>query len=122
MKTVIVITLTLLFFTSTVFAMDIKRSDLAGTWYPGNKAELTTLLESYLSSAKPDKIDGQVFAIISPHAGYQFSGPVAAYGFKAVQGKDIKTVIMVGFSHRKHFDGISVYSKGIWRTPLGEAI
>ncbi len=100
--------------------MDIKNSDLAGTWYPRSKAELTTLLESYLSSASPDKMSGQIFAIISPHAGYQFSGPVAAYGFKAVQGKDIKTVIIIGFSHRQYFDGISVYSKGAWRTPLGD--
>ena len=114
------IILLVLFFTSTIFAMDIKNSDLAGTWYPRNKAELTTLLESYLNSANPDKMSGQIFAIISPHAGYQFSGPVAAYGFKAVQGKDIKTVIIIGFSHRQYFDGISVYSKGAWRTPLGD--
>ena len=116
----ILVALSVLFFTSTVYAMEIKKSDLAGTWYPSDKAELTTLLGSYMDSAKPDKIDGPIFAIISPHAGYQFSGPVAAYGFKAVQGKDIKTVIIIGFSHRKFFDGISVYSEGVWRTPLGD--
>ncbi|MDD5428049.1 MAG: AmmeMemoRadiSam system protein B [Candidatus Omnitrophica bacterium] len=110
-----------LFFTTTLFAMDIKRSDLAGTWYPDDKAKLTALLKSYLDNAQDEKIDGQLFAIISPHAGYQFSGPVAAYGFKAARNKNIKTVIVIGFSHRKYFDGISVYAKGAWQTPLGDA-
>ena len=115
--------LTILFFTtfaSSAYASDIKNADLAGTWYPRDKAELKAMLESYLDSAGPAKIEGQPFAIISPHAGYQFSGPVAAYGYKAVQNRGIKTVIIVGFSHRKYFDGISVYAKGGWRTPLGD--
>jgi hypothetical protein len=112
--------LTFLLLTSTVFAMDIKNSDLAGSWYPRDKAQLSKLLEGYLKLARAEKIDGDIFAIISPHAGYQFSGPVAAYGYKAVQGKNIKTVIIIGFSHRKYFDGISVYAKGLWRTPLGD--
>ncbi|MDD3905669.1 MAG: AmmeMemoRadiSam system protein B [Candidatus Omnitrophica bacterium] len=112
--------LALLFLTSTVFAEDMKKSDLAGTWYPADKAELADLLGSYLDSAKPIKIEGQVLAIISPHAGYQFSGPVAAYGFKVVNAGSIKTVIVIGFSHRRRFDGISVYAKGGWSTPLGD--
>ena len=122
MKLFLYIITALLFSTSTVFAMDIKKSDLAGTWYPRDKAELTAMLGSYLNSADQAKVDGQIFAIISPHAGYQFSGPVAAYGYKAVQGKGVKTVIIVGFSHRKYFDGISVYAKGSWRTPLGDVL
>lgn len=109
-----------LFLTTTSFAMEIKKSDLAGSWYPGDKAELKVLLESYMDAAKAEKISGQLFAIISPHAGYQFSGPVAAYGFKTAQNKNIKTVIVIGFSHRKRFNGISVYSEGVWRTPLGD--
>ncbi len=120
MKLYFYITLALLFFTSTSFAMDIKKSDLAGTWYPGDKKELTAMLKLYLDSAEPAKISSQPLAIISPHAGYQFSGPVAAYGFKAVEDKGIRTVIVIGFSHRRHFDGISVYAKGAWRTPLGD--
>lgn len=122
MKLFLYIIAVILFSTSTIFAMDIKKADLAGTWYPADKKELTAILGSYLDLAKPDKADGRVFAIISPHAGYQFSGPVAAYGYKAVEGKDIKTVIVVGFSHQKYFNGISVYAKGAWRTPLGDAV
>lgn len=102
-------------------AEEIKNSDLAGSWYPQSKTVLRNMLQGYLDSANPQKTDGQALAIISPHAGYQFSGPVAAYGFKALQGSPIETVIIIGFSHRIFFDGISVYAKGSWRTPLGDA-
>ena len=120
MNGILISTVLFFFLASAAFAADVKKADLAGSWYPADKAELETLLEAYLDSANPEKIDAPIFAIISPHAGYPFSGPVAAYGFKAVQGKDIKTVIIVGFSHRKYFDGISVYASGAWRTPLGD--
>ena len=110
----------LLFITALAFAAGAKNADLAGSWYPSNQSQLRNQLQNYLDGAKPEKLDGDVFAIISPHAGYQFSGPVAAYGFKALQGRDIKTVVIVGFGHRRFFDGISVYDRGSWRTPLGE--
>ncbi|MDD5495637.1 MAG: AmmeMemoRadiSam system protein B, partial [Candidatus Omnitrophica bacterium] len=97
-----------------------KKADLAGTWYPGSKRALSSSLEKYLKEADPKKIDGRIFAILSPHAGYEFSAPVAAYGFKAAQNQDVKTVILIGFSHRQYFDGISVYNQGAFSTPLGD--
>jgi len=119
MKNIIPI-LFLLFACSTFAADDIKDADLAGSWYPASKADLQNLIQGYLDAANPSKIDGQAFAIISPHAGYRFSGPVAAYGFKAIQGRGIKTAIIIGFSHRILFDGIAIYDRGSWRTPLGD--
>lgn len=104
----------------TFAANEVKEADLAGNWYPNSKSELEYLLGGYLQDAKPDKIDGRIFAIIAPHAGYRFSGPVAAYGFKAVQEQNIKTVIVIGFTHRKYFNGISVYDRGSFKTPMGE--
>ncbi|MCX5677860.1 MAG: AmmeMemoRadiSam system protein B [Candidatus Omnitrophica bacterium] len=105
---------------TSVYASDVKEADLAGSWYPASKQELTKLLKVYLDSVNPERVEGRIFAIISPHAGYQFSAPVAAYGYKLAEGKGIKTVIIVGFSHRKAFDGISIYDRGSFRTPLGE--
>lgn len=119
MKRIILIVI-LLASAIAVFAADVKEADLAGSWYPADRAELAALLEGYLDNADPEKIEGQIFAIISPHAGYQFSGTVAAYGFKAAKGLGIKTVIVLGFAHRKSFDGISVYAAGTLRTPIGE--
>jgi len=108
------------FLASTAFAAEIKEADLAGSWYPKSKAELENLLQGYLDSASPEKVNGQMLVIISPHAGYQFSGPIAAYGFKAARDQNVSTIIVIGFSHRKYFGGISVYDTGGFRTPLGE--
>lgn len=109
----------LLLHASPSCAAEIKEADLAGSWYTSSKAELENQLKGYLDAANPETIDGPILAVIVPHAGYAYSGPVAAYSFKAIQGKGIKTVIVVGFSHRKFFDGIAIYDKGSWKTPLG---
>lgn len=102
------------------YAADVKKADLAGNWYPSSKTILETSLKNYIERAGRVSVDGDIFAIISPHAGYQFSGSVAAHAFKAVAGRDVKTVIVVGFSHRNFFDGISIYDRGAFATPLGE--
>jgi AmmeMemoRadiSam system protein B/AmmeMemoRadiSam system protein A len=102
------------------FAADVKDADLAGSWYPSDPRELSSMIRGYLNDARPEKVDGRIFAIISPHAGYAFSGPVAAYGFRLVEKMPFKTVVLVGFSHRKPFDGIAIYDRGSFRTPLGE--
>jgi len=103
-----------------LLAEEIKKADLAGSWYPADKKELSDMLRGYINQAYPKQIDGHILGIISPHAGYAFSGRTAGFGFKAVKGKGYKTVIILGFSHRKFFDGISVYATGIFRTPLGD--
>ncbi len=102
------------------FAQEVKEADLAGSWYPRSKEALYQMLKGYLDQASPEKIDGDIIALISPHAGYQFSAPIAAYGFKAAEGRHFKTVIVLGFSHRLRFGGISVYARGVFRTPLGD--
>ncbi len=107
-------------FSTLSFAAEVKEADLAGSWYPSSKAQLENQLKNYLDAANPEKIDGQILAIIVPHAGYIYSGPVAAYGYKAIKDKGIKTVIILGFTHRKHLDGVSVYGGDFWKTPLGE--
>lgn len=117
--TTLIIFIGLFLISSFTFAEEAKKADLAGSWYPASRNELELLVTGYLKTANPEPVKGDAFAIISPHAGYRFSGPVAAYGFKALQGKKIKTAILIGFSHRKHFDGIAVYDRGSFETPLG---
>lgn len=121
MQKVLPIFLLIIFFAvSYSNAAEVKEADLAGTWYPASKAVLEKQLKGYLDAANPEKIEGRILTLIVPHAGYTYSGPVAAYGFKAIEGKGIKTVIILGFSHRKYFDGIAIYDKGSWKTPLGD--
>ncbi len=98
---------------------DIRSSILAGTWYPAKKKELVNIIQRYLSNAKLPAINGNIKAIIVPHAGYIYSGGVAAHSFKAIQGKDIKRVIMIGPSHRGFFSGASVNLQEAYKTPIG---
>jgi AmmeMemoRadiSam system protein B/AmmeMemoRadiSam system protein A len=93
---------------------------VAGQFYPADRAELQTMLKSLFASAKPDKQDGEVLAIISPHAGYVFSGQVAASAFNQVDPeKEYKTIFVIGSSHQALFNGASIYNKGNFITPLG---
>jgi len=118
----LIATFVILFLASTTLAEDaVKKSDLAGLWYPSSKETLLSDLSRYLRSAEPDNVDGRILAIISPHAGYVYSAPVAAYGYKLARSDRIKSVIIVGFSHKRTFDGISIYDRGGFDTPIGRA-
>ena len=67
----------------------IREAAVAGLFYSGNAKELGGMIDSMLSAAKPEAV-GELKALICPHAGYQYSGPVAAYGFKLMAGRDVK--------------------------------
>ena len=99
---------------------EIKEPSVAGTFYPAQKDTLKKMVDDFLSKAPKSNYSGKLMALIAPHAGYQFSGQVAAYSYKQFKGRDIKTVILIGASHYKSFTGISVYTKGSMRTPLGD--
>ena len=119
MKKIILILLISTLLVTHAFA-EVKKADLAGSWYPGSSKMLDNQLRSYLEKATPPSIDGKIIAVIAPHAGYLYSGPVAAYSFKAVSTQEIETVIVVGFSHRKaYYDGIAVLDSDGFKTPLG---
>lgn len=102
----------------------VREPAVAGSFYPADKTELSAMVDGFLSQVKTPEIKGSVRAIIVPHAGYVYSGWVAAYGFKALIGSStssepIKTVVLIGSSHHEYFDGASVYPKGYYKTPLG---
>ena len=116
-----IIPLFLLFFflPICIFAQDIKEADLAGSWYSDNPRVLKREINNYLDSAKVSPLEGEPIALILPHAGLIYSGKTSAYGFKALEGRIIDKVILVGFSHRVDFDGIAVFSYQGFKTPLG---
>ncbi|MGB2599455.1 MAG: AmmeMemoRadiSam system protein B [Candidatus Omnitrophota bacterium] len=103
-------------------AAHAKHADLAGTWYTANAKALKAELESYLASAEAEKIDGDVIGLIVPHAGFRYSGAIAAYAYKAAMMQKPDKVIIVGFSHRKYFPVISVFTDEAFVTPLGRAV
>jgi AmmeMemoRadiSam system protein B/AmmeMemoRadiSam system protein A len=102
------------------FAEEIKSPSASGTFYPDNPNELSQMIDKFLEAAKPNPIKGEIFALISPHAGYGFSGPTASFGYKLIKDKLYKTVIIIGPSHYYGFSGVSIYPEGVFRTPLGD--
>ncbi len=99
-------------------------SPVAGAWYPAEPEVLRRELQGYLDAADvgpaPAAGQGRVVALISPHAGYRYSGSVAAFGFKLLKGAKIKRVIVMGPSHHVAIRGIATTDATHWRTPLGE--
>jgi len=105
--------------------MSIRPAAVAGSFYPADKNELRRMVNGFLESAKRIKIDGALRALVEPHAGYIYSGPVAAYGYKALaeeQTKDkghITKIILLGPSHYAAFFGACETDCEAWETPLG---
>jgi AmmeMemoRadiSam system protein B/AmmeMemoRadiSam system protein A len=97
----------------------VRESVIAGSWYPGDPATLTKEIKGYLAHVPQHTIQGELVALISPHAGYIYSGQVAAHAYKLLEGKEYDIVVIVAPSHRAYFKGASVYPKGGYRTPLG---
>jgi len=97
-----------------------KEPVVAGSFYPADKESLQKILQEFLSKVTRVKSPERIIALVSPHAGYIYSGQVAASGYKQLEGKDINKVILIGPSHHKGFNGASVYTKGFFKTPLGD--
>ena len=76
-------------------------------------------IEEYLENARVPKPEGTIRALVSPHAGYVYSGFAAAHAYKMIEGNKYDCVIVVGPSHREYFNGISIYPGDAYETPLG---
>ena len=101
--------------------MPTRPAAVAGTWYPGTAGALSRDVDWYLQRA-PEWTGGPVRAVIAPHAGLMFSGPVGAHAYKAASTGDYDTVVLAGPSHYVAFDGVSIYPEGAFATPLGDAV
>lgn len=97
---------------------DIRPAN-ASTWYPEDPAALKRQVQGFLLKADAPPVRGAVVGIVVPHAGYVYSGQVAAYAFKQLEGKTFDTVVLIGPSHVETFGGCSVYTRGAYETPLG---
>ena len=101
----------------------VRPPAVAGTFYPEDKLELQKNCEMLLARARsetPALEHGEPFAIVSPHAGYPYSGFTAAHGYSLLKENEFETVAVVSPSHREYFEGISVFSGGAYSTPLGD--
>lgn len=101
--------------------MEIRHSALDSQWYGASSpSELRALVERFMNQAKDASIPGTIIGLISPHAGYRYSGPVAGYSYRQVRGKHYDTVVVVAPNHadpRLRFS--SVFTGMAYETPLG---
>ncbi|MDR2018253.1 MAG: AmmeMemoRadiSam system protein B [Syntrophobacterales bacterium] len=97
----------------------VREPVVSGTFYPDDPKILADNIRGYLRNAKFERIKGEIVGIVSPHAGYIYSGQVVAYGMKAVSMGSYDTVIVMGSSHREYFEGAAIMDAGRYRTPLG---
>jgi len=98
----------------------VRRARWGGQFYPGAPKVLKDTVNGFLEKVDQEKLPGKLIALISPHAGYIYSGQVAAYAYRQLEGEDFDTVILLGPSHYVPVKGASVYVEGWWKTPLGK--
>jgi len=108
---------------------EIRKPTVAGSFYDGDTKSLNIQIENcFLHKLGPGKLpstiikgERKIVGLISPHAGYMYSGPVAANGFyKIALGGKPDTIIILGPNHRGFGEDISIMAEGKWETPLGE--
>ncbi|MFO7617775.1 MAG: AmmeMemoRadiSam system protein B, partial [Bacteroidales bacterium] len=98
-----------------------RQPAVAGTFYPAGRAELTRMVAGFLADAKPASTNGTVRALVVPHAGYVYSGGVAASGFNQLDpDQAYQNVFILASSHRVSLGKASVYTRGDYLTPLGK--
>jgi hypothetical protein len=98
---------------------DLRPSPIAGTWYEGDPDRLARSIDRYLDAAKLPALDGDVTAIIAPHAGHRYSGAVAGYAFAPVRGKSFDLVVIVSPFHQFASAPLLTSAHKAYATPLG---
>jgi AmmeMemoRadiSam system protein B/AmmeMemoRadiSam system protein A len=99
--------------------INIRKPAVAGSFYPANVVELTKTVAQLYSEVEKVPLTGRLMGLIAPHAGYPYSGRVAAKAFKLLEGEQFDTVVVISPSHTVFFKGASVYEGDGYETPLG---
>ena len=99
--------------------IDIRPSPIAGQWYPADPKRLAIQVDRYIREASPPALPGQVLAVMVPHAGHLYSGPVAGYAFKLLQGLTPDVVVVVSPMHYPYYEPLLTTAHEAYATPLG---
>ena len=97
----------------------IRPPMVAGMFYPQKKLTLEREVAMLLENAMDKHITGKVFSLIVPHAGYLYSGGVAARAYRQIMDTNLDVVVVISPSHREYFKEISIYDGYAYSTPLG---
>ncbi|MBI1855092.1 MAG: AmmeMemoRadiSam system protein B [Chloroflexi bacterium] len=98
---------------------NLRPSPIAGLWYEGNPAALARAVDKYIDNAKLPELDGDMIAVIAPHAGHRYSGPVAGYAFSALRGRTFDLVAVLSPFHNYHRAPLLTSAHDAYATPLG---
>ena len=99
--------------------LDVRPSPIAGTWYEGNAKSLAHSVDEYLNRAKLPELDGEVVAVIAPHAGHRYSGLVAGYAFAALRSRSPGLVAVISPFHNLARYPLITTAHDAYGTPLG---
>jgi AmmeMemoRadiSam system protein B/AmmeMemoRadiSam system protein A len=97
----------------------VRPAGVAGSFYPADRKALSVMIDDMLAHASGPPINDSILAVVAPHAGYQYSGPVAAYTYAALKGRKFSRVVVIAPSHYEAFDFTSIYDGDAYATPLG---
>jgi AmmeMemoRadiSam system protein B len=100
--------------------IDVRPSPIAGQWYEGDPEMLARNVDAYLDDAHLPELDGEVVAVIAPHAGHAYSGAVAGYAFVALRGQAPDLVAVIAPMHHPYFEPLITTTHNAYSTPLGE--
>ncbi|RPJ24626.1 MAG: AmmeMemoRadiSam system protein B [Chloroflexi bacterium] len=100
--------------------LDVRPSAIAGKWYEGDPKMLARLVDEYLDEAQLPELDGEVIAVIAPHAGHTYSGAVAGYAFAALRGRDPDLVAVIAPMHHPYSEPLITTAHDAYSTPLGK--
>jgi len=101
-------------------SQQVRESIIAGSWYPGSARQLTRTIDGYMGNVEHAELEGELVGLISPHAGYAYSGQTAAYAYDQVLGKSFDVVAIVSPVHRVQVGRFAVTSARAYETPLGQ--
>ncbi len=99
--------------------LDVRPSPIAGQWYPGDARRLAASVDGYIQQAELPELKGDVVAIVTPHAGHIYSGPVAGYAFAALHGLKPELVAVVSPMHDYYNEPFLATAHQAYQTPLG---
>jgi len=98
---------------------EIRQPAVAGAFYPADPKELAKMVDDFLARAQVSEIKEPLLAVVSPHAGYPYSGLVAAHSYAELRGRKYARVVVISPSHFEAFPFASVYEGDAYVTPLG---
>lgn len=96
-----------------------RPSPIAGQWYPGDSVRLAQAIDGYIEAAILPETSGEIVAVIAPHAGYRYSGPVAGHAFAALKGLQPDLIAVISPMHHPYAQPILTTAHDAYMTPLG---